>query len=75
MPRVIIERELVDSFSRGELTRHEIAERLGREVSFGELLAGLHEHGMRLPRVPCDRRSAGVQLVKHLAERTLARAG
>lgn len=67
--------ELLKSYSRGELTRREIQERVQREVRFGELLAALHARGLPLPRVPADPASPGARLVKKLVERTLARAG
>jgi hypothetical protein len=69
-----IDKELLDAYSRGEITRREIAERTGQEVSFGTLLGQLHAHGLPLPRVPSDPRSPGVQLIRRLAARG-ARAG
>lgn len=66
-----VPRELVEAWSRAEITRREIGERLGREVRFGELLAAIHELGLPLPRVESDPNSPGRRL---LAE-VLARGG
>ena len=60
---------LLNAYSRGEVTRREIEERTGQEISFGALLAQLHAHNLPLPRIPSDPRSPGVQLVRRLAER------
>jgi hypothetical protein len=70
-----IERHLLEAYSRGELTRHEIEDRIGVPLSFGELLLGLHRHGLPLPRIPSEPRSDGVRLIRQLVERELARAG
>jgi len=64
-----IDVSLLEAHSRGEVTRREIAERIGREVRFGELLGQLHAHGLKLPRVASDPRSPGVELIRRLAER------
>lgn len=65
---------LLEAYSRGEITRREIGDRLGEEISFGDLLIALHEHKLPLPRFPAHPNSPGVQLIKRLAERGL-RAG
>ena len=70
---VSIDRTLLESYSRGEMTRREIGERTGAEISFGFLLGQLHEHGLPLPRIPSDPQSPGVRLVKELVERAAAR--
>jgi hypothetical protein len=69
-----IDTALLERYSRGEITRREIAEQIGASVSFGALLGQLHEHQLPLPRVPSDPESPGVQLVKRLAQRA-PRAG
>ena len=69
-----IETALLESYSRGEITRREIAEQTGEPVGFGALLAQLHEHRLPLPRVPSDPQSPGVRLVKQLAQKS-PRAG
>jgi hypothetical protein len=58
---IVIESTLLESYSRGEITRHEIQDRIGEPVSFGALLGQLHQHGLPLPRVPSDpaRRAGG----------------
>ena len=65
-----IEKALVEAYSRGEITRHEIEDQSGQIVSFGTLLMLLHEHRLPLPRVPSDPQSPGVQLIRRMAERT-----
>ena len=69
-----IDRSLLEAYSRCEISRRDIADRLGREVSFGELLGALHANGLRLPRFPAHPDSEGVKLIRRLAERA-ARGG
>ncbi|MBV9735455.1 MAG: hypothetical protein JO209_06055 [Acidisphaera sp.] len=64
-----IGRALLESYSRGEVTRREIGERIGEPVGFGALLMQLHEQRLPLPRVPSDPQSPGVQLVKWLVQK------
>ena len=59
------------AYSRGELTRQEVGDRLGAPIDFGDLLMKLHEHYLPLPRFPSDPNSEGVQLIKRLALRAL----
>ena len=59
---------------RDGLTRREIAERVGQTVGFGLLLAELQRSGLPLPRIPSERNSPGVQMIKNLTERAMARA-
>ena len=63
------ESEIIGAYSRAEITRQEVGDRLGEPISFGELLMKLHEHRLPLPRFPSDRNSEGVQLIKRLAMR------
>ncbi len=70
-----IDKALLESYSRSEITRREIEERTGQTVRFGVLLGLLHEHGLPLPRVPSDPQSQGVRLIRQLAERAAPRAG
>jgi hypothetical protein len=63
-----VPRPLLEAYSRGELTRREIEDRTGEAISFGRLLGFLHEQHLPLPRIPSDRQSPGVQLIKRLAE-------
>lgn len=63
------EAEIIGAYSRGEITRQEVGDRLGEAISFGELLMKLHEHGLPLPRFPSDPNSEGVQLIKRMAMR------
>jgi hypothetical protein len=70
-----IEKVWLEAFSRGEVTRREIEERTGQDISFGRLLGQLHEHHLPLPRVPSDPHAPGFQLIKRLAERAGSRVG
>ena len=63
-----IDLALLQAYSRGEITRREIMERTGQPLSFGTLLMPLHEHKLPLPRIPSDRQSSGVQLIRQLVE-------
>jgi hypothetical protein len=60
---------LLEAYSRGEISRHEIGQRQKEEVSFGDLFGALLEHGLPLPRFPGHPDSPGVQLIKKLAQR------
>jgi hypothetical protein len=40
----------LERFSAGEISRSELGHLLGHDISFGETLAMLHEHGLPLPR-------------------------
>ena len=66
---VRIDRSLLEAYSRGEISRRDISDRMHTEVRFGDLFMALCEAGLPLPRFPCDRNSPGVQLIKRLAER------
>ncbi len=70
-----IEKRLLEAYSRAEITRRELEARTGQDISFGALLGQLHKHGLPLPRVPSDKQSPGVLLIKQLAERAGSRAG
>jgi hypothetical protein len=66
---VKIDRSLLEAYSRAEISRSEIGDRLDVEVSFGDLLAALHAEGLPLPRFPAHPDSPGVKLIKRLAGR------
>ena len=68
MPKAV-GRDLLESYSRGEMTRREIAEQLGQPVSFGQLLGLLQENRLPLPRIAVDPDAPGVKLVRELAIR------
>lgn len=70
-----IDIRLLQGYSRGEITRREIADKHGSYVSFGTLLSQLHAHGLPLPRVPSDPNNPGIQLIRKLAERACPRVG
>ena len=69
-----IDPSLLQAYSRGEISRRDIGDRLGTEISFCELLGALHAHRLPLPRFPAHPDSVGVKLIRRLAERA-ARAG
>jgi hypothetical protein len=66
---VVITRDLLEAYSRAEISRRDIAERLQAEVSFGALFSALLDNGLPLPRFPTHPDSPGVQLIKSLAAR------
>lgn len=68
-----IDKDLLESYSRGEVTRREIEDRLDRPVSFGTLLRLLGEHGLRLPQIASDPNSPGIRLIRDLALRAKQR--
>lgn len=67
--------ELLAAYSRADLTRREIAERMGEPVGFGRLLGELHRAGLPLPRIASDPEAPGVQIVRDVTARAMARAG
>lgn len=69
-----IARDLLERYSKGELTRREIEDRVDRAVSFGTLLIALGEHGLPLPRIASDPDSPGIRLIRDLAIRAKQRA-
>jgi hypothetical protein len=52
MDQAIIDRPLIEAYSRGELDRHEIAARLGRSVSVADLILALRTAHLPMPRYP-----------------------
>jgi hypothetical protein len=64
-----IDRSLLEAYSRGEISRRDISDGMRKEIGFGDLLAELHANGLPLPRFPSHPDSAGVKLIKRLAER------
>ncbi len=67
---------LVEAWSRGDVTRREAGEALGRHVGFGELSGAVRELGLPLPLPPpqprAERPSLAVRLIAAAAEtRTL----
>jgi hypothetical protein len=64
-----IDRTLLEAYSRAEISRRDISDRLDLEIGFGDLLAALHAEGLPLPRFPAHPDSPGVKLIKRLAER------
>jgi hypothetical protein len=55
-----IDSSLLEAYSRGEISRRDISNRMNAEVRFGDLFMALCEAGLPLPRFPCDRNSPGV---------------
>jgi hypothetical protein len=72
---MLIDRALLEAYSRGEITRREIQDRIGEAVSFGVLLGELHQNGLPLPRVPSDPDSPGRRLLRDLLLRAQPHGG
>lgn len=70
-----VDMALLEAYSRGDLTRREVEARSGRTISFGQLLAMLHESRLPLPRLRSDPPSPGIELVRQLAERAVSCTG
>jgi hypothetical protein len=68
---VTIPLDLLKAYSRCEISRRDISRVLDEDIGFGDVLAGLHAHGLKLPRYPAHPGSAGVELVRRLAERAM----
>ncbi|HEV3116862.1 MAG TPA: hypothetical protein VGY58_07420 [Gemmataceae bacterium] len=52
MDQAIIDRPLIEAYSRGELDRQEIAARLGRNVSVADLILALRTAHLPMPHYP-----------------------
>lgn len=63
-----VARALLESYSRGDISRTELERRAGIAVDFGDLLGLLRAAGLPLPRPAIDPDGAGVALVRRLAE-------
>jgi len=62
-------KSLFEAYSRGEISRPELGRRIGRELSFGELVGELRQRHLHLPRFQADPNSAASRLVRELAAR------
>jgi hypothetical protein len=62
-------KSLFEAYSRGEISRPELGRRIGRELSFGELVAELRQRRLTLPRFQADQNSDGSRLIRELAAR------
>ena len=60
------EKAIFAAYSRGKISRAEVARRSGRDMSFGDLLGKLREHRLTLPRHPSDPQSPGAKLIRAL---------
>lgn len=67
-----IPREMLEAYSRAEMTRKEIENTLDEPVGFGVLLRHLREAGLPLPNIPSDPEK--VRIVRELMEQAAARA-
>ena len=63
------ERSVFQAYSRAEISRAEVARRIGRDIGFGELLLNLRKQKLPLPRYPSDPDSVGIRLIRDLALR------
>ena len=61
-----IPREMLEAYSRAEMTRREIENTLDEPVGFGVLLRHLREAGLPLPNIPSD--PDKVRLMRELME-------
>jgi hypothetical protein len=66
-----LDKTLVEAYSQGKITRHEIQNQTNQIIGFGFLLGQLHYYNLPLPRFPVDRQSLGVQLVKQLTQKAM----
>ncbi len=65
----IEERQVVEAYSHGEISRAELGRRMGQEVDFAEALLMLRRYHLPLPHRPSDPQSQGVELIRQLASR------
>ncbi|MEO5332545.1 MAG: hypothetical protein H7839_11020 [Magnetococcus sp. YQC-5] len=63
------EKEAVESYSRGDISRTELGLRVGREIDFADALQMVRQYRLPLPHRPSDPESPGVQLIRQLASR------
>jgi len=60
------ERDIVQQFSRGEISRAELSRRLGTDLSFGETLIKLWKYDLGLPRYKTDPNSPAIKFIREL---------
>ncbi|MBF0462308.1 MAG: hypothetical protein HQL87_13045 [Magnetococcales bacterium] len=68
------EKEATESYSRGDINRTELGDRVGHEVDFADALQMLWRYHLPLPHRRSDPQSPGVQLICQLASRAVAHA-
>lgn len=56
-------------FSAGEISRVELGRLLGHPISFGNTLAMLHEHNLKLPRYGRPYNPRGAALLRQIVDR------
>jgi hypothetical protein len=71
--RLAIPLDLLAAYSRAEITRRELAERIGEPVGFGRLPSALHHAGLPVPRIPSIPDAPGVRIVHDLTRQAMAR--
>ena len=65
----IEERQIVEAYSCGEISRAELGRQMGQEIDFTDALLMLRRHHLPLPHRPSDPQSRGVELIRQLASR------
>lgn len=63
------ERQVVEAYSHGDISRAELGRRVGQEVDFTDALLMLRRYHLPLPHRPSDPQSPGVELIRQLASR------
>ncbi len=70
-----LDKTLVEAYSRGEITRHEMQDKTNQIIGFGFLLGQLHYYNLPLPRFPVDANSEGYRFVKQFMEQSMVEKG
>jgi len=63
------ERQTIEAYSRGDISRAELGRLMGKEVDFVDALQMLRRQHLPLPHRPSDPQSVGVELIRQLASR------
>jgi hypothetical protein len=60
------ERNILQQYSRGEISRAEVSRRLGTDLTFGETLIKLWKYDLGLPRYKTDLNSPAIKFICEL---------
>ncbi|MBF0344302.1 MAG: hypothetical protein HQL06_08735 [Nitrospirae bacterium] len=63
------EKQIIEAYSKGILSRREIERSLGYEVDFATVLQMLRRYHLPLPHHHDNQQSVGIQLISQLASR------